>query len=120
MPTSPKPSSRAFTPPTLANTLGNLLQRTMAMAHRYRAGVVPPGACDDRGPTSEKARAVPESLETMAGRLPVLIKMLTVEESVSLSRSYPAITAPTMTARSARAESGVAITLSITTPLTFA
>ena len=54
--------ARAYTR-DLANDLGNLFQRTLTMAHRYRSGVVP------EHPAGERSR-----LEAMAAELPATIE----------------------------------------------
>jgi methionyl-tRNA synthetase len=53
--------ARAYTA-DLANALGNLLQRTMSMIHRYRRGVV-----------AMPGRATASSLRIVAGQLPVAL-----------------------------------------------
>ena len=51
--------ARAYTA-DLANDLGNLLQRTTSMIHRYRAGVIPT-------PTSGVTSPLQAAAETAAG-----------------------------------------------------
>jgi methionyl-tRNA synthetase len=50
----------------LANDLGNLLQRTVSMVHRYRGGVVPAPAAA-ASPLEAVARAIPEALHRALG-----------------------------------------------------
>ena len=51
----------------LADQLGNLLQRTVSMLHRYREGAVPSIAADAMTPLSAAARQLPAALHRALG-----------------------------------------------------
>ena len=51
----------------LANDLGNLLQRTVSMLHRYRSGMVPSPLPDATSPLAQAAANVPAALQRALG-----------------------------------------------------
>src|SRR6185295_8041389 len=58
--------ARAYTT-DLANDLGNLLQRTTSMLHRYRAGVIPTPASGVTSPLEAIAKPLPAALDKAVG-----------------------------------------------------
>jgi len=60
------PPAGAYTA-DLANDLGNLLQRTVSMIHRYRGGVVPAAPADESSSLRAVAGALPATLNRALG-----------------------------------------------------
>ena len=58
--------ARAYTA-DLANNLGNLLQRTLGMVHRYRGATVPEGHADEPSPLRALAAELPATLHRSLG-----------------------------------------------------
>ena len=74
----------------LANDLGNLINRTVGMLHRFKAGVVPSAlAAAEADPTlRDVAATIPARIETALGRFDFREALAPVQELVTVSNRY--------------------------------
>jgi methionyl-tRNA synthetase len=74
----------------LANDLGNLINRTVGMLHRFRGGVVPPAvAAAETDPTlRDVAQSIPARIETALGRFDFREALAPIQELVTVSNRY--------------------------------
>lgn len=92
----------------LAGGIGNLVQRVVTMVHRYRGGVVDPGAETGEGLTDEPARWLRKTAAELPGRIDAALEVFdhraagrALKDAIAAANRYVEETAPWALAKAA-------------------